>query len=163
MKKNNVIQIIILQLCLYSCLYAQEAIPATGGEASGAGGNVSYTVGQVLYNTYTGPSNSEAQGVQQPYEISIVVGIEVPQGIQLHCKVFPNPSTSYLQLEIENYDMKDLQYQLFDITGKLLQRQAVRSSSTVIDMQQYATATYLLHVIDGGNTVQTFKIIKNEK
>jgi hypothetical protein len=95
-----------------SGLYAQEALPGTGGEASGAGGTVSYTVGQVLYSTYTDGTNSEAQGVQQPYEISIVLGLEEATGIQLSCQVYPNPSTNYLVLEVENYDMQDLPLRL---------------------------------------------------
>jgi len=35
-------------------LQAQETIPALGGNASVAGGSVSYTVGQVVYTTNTG-------------------------------------------------------------------------------------------------------------
>ena len=142
-------------------LYAQEAVPATGGEASGTGGTVSYTVGQVLYNTNSGTSNSEAQGVQQPYEISIVVGIEAQQGISLSCQVYPNPSTNYLVLEVENYDMEDLQYHLYDVAGKLLKSDRVQSVSTMINMSDYVPASYLLQVLSESKTIQTFKIIKN--
>jgi hypothetical protein len=52
-----------------TCLQAQEAIPASGGNGSGNGGSVSYSIGQVVDATYTGLSGSVAQGVQQPYEI----------------------------------------------------------------------------------------------
>ena len=142
-------------------LYAQEAVPATGGEASGTGGTFSYTVGQVLYNTNSGTSNSEAQGVQQPYEISIVVGIEAQQGISLSCQVYPNPSTNYLVLEVENYDMEDLQYHLYDVAGKLLKSDRVQSISTTINMSDYVPASYLLQVLSESKTIQTFKIIKN--
>ena len=58
-------------------LHAQETVPATGGDATRAGGSSSYTLGQVVYTTNTGTNGSVAQGVQQPYEISISVGIEV--------------------------------------------------------------------------------------
>ena len=142
-------------------LYAQEAVPATGGEASGTGGTVSYTVGQVLYNTNSGTSNSEAQGVQQPYEISIVVGIEAQQGIRLSCQVYPNPSTNYLVLEVENYAIEDLQYHLYDVAGKLLKSDRVQSVSTTINMSDYVPACYLLQVLSESKTIQTFKIIKN--
>ena len=142
-------------------LYAQEAVPATGGEASGAGGTVSYTVGQVLYNTYTGTSNSEAQGVQQPYEISIVVGIEAYEGIRLSCQVYPNPSTNYLVLEVENYDLKDLHYQLLDVSGKLLKSKRIESTTSTISMKDYVPSVYLLQVVSESTIIQTFKIIKN--
>ena len=103
----------------------------------------------------------EAQGVQQPYEISIVVGIHDVIGIQLQCKVYPNPSTSYLQLEIENYDLTDLNYRLFDVAGKLLRSDEVVANTTTIDIEQYVPATYLLQVVNGEKAIQTFKIIKN--
>jgi hypothetical protein len=57
-----------------STIHAQEAIPAGGGNASGSGGSASYSVGQVVYTTNTGTNGSAAQGVQQPYEISVVSG-----------------------------------------------------------------------------------------
>jgi hypothetical protein len=65
-------------------LQAQEDIPATGGDASGSGGLVSYSIGQVVYITNTGTNSSEAQGVQQPYDISVANGMEESMGITLH-------------------------------------------------------------------------------
>ena len=55
-------------------LQGQETIPTTGGSATGIGGSVSYTIGQVAFNTFRGTAatGSVVQGVQQPYEISIV-------------------------------------------------------------------------------------------
>ena len=62
-------------------LIAQEAIPAAGSNAIGSGGSVSYSVGQVVYTINTGTNGSVAEGVQQPYEISVVVGIEQAKDI----------------------------------------------------------------------------------
>jgi len=160
MKKLKGLLYLLMGICTTS-LYGQEALPTTGGEASGGGGTVSYTVGQVLYNTNNGTSFSEAQGVQQPYEISIVLGLEEPKGISLSCQVYPNPLTSYLVLEVENYDLEDLQYHLYDVGGKLLQNDRVQSITTTINMSDYVPASYLLQVISKSKTIQTFKIIKN--
>ncbi len=51
---------------------AQEVIPASGGNATGSGGSVSYSAGQVFYSIITGETGSVAEGVRQPYEISVV-------------------------------------------------------------------------------------------
>ena len=48
----NIALALILPLS-FATAHAQEAIPATGGDASGSGGSASYTVGQVFYNTNT--------------------------------------------------------------------------------------------------------------
>jgi hypothetical protein len=64
-------------------LQAQEVIPAVGGNASGSGGSVSYSVGQVAYQTHTGTNGSVVEGVQQPYEISVLTAIEEAKNINL--------------------------------------------------------------------------------
>ena len=59
---------IILPLFFLSAtvhVHAQEALTASGGDASGIGGSSSYSIGQVFYSNYIGLNGSEAQGVQQ--------------------------------------------------------------------------------------------------
>ncbi len=48
---------------------AQNAVSAGGGNLPGIGGSVSYTIGQVSYNTIASCNGLFSQGVQQPYEI----------------------------------------------------------------------------------------------
>ena len=81
-KKFTLSAVLLLGLGLTG-LQAQTSVNATGGDASGSGGSVSYSVGQVVYTTNTGTSGSVAQGVQQPYEISVVTAIEEAKGINL--------------------------------------------------------------------------------
>ena len=102
-KKLKLSTVLLLGLGLTG-LQAQTAIPATGGNVSGTGGSVSYSVGQVVYTTNTGGANgSVAQGVQQPFEISVVTGIDEANGITLQCSAYPNPTTDFLKLKVENF------------------------------------------------------------
>jgi hypothetical protein len=145
---------------------AQDAIPASGGNASGGGGTVSYTVGQVVYTTNTGTNGSVAQGVQQPYEISVVTGIENSMKINLSCTVYPNPATTHLTLKVENNDNENLSYQLYEISGKLLENKKVEGNETTIFMEHRPVATYLLKVVQTDQAsppkeIKTFKIVKN--
>jgi len=78
-------------------LQAQVTIPASGGNATGSGGTVSYTVGQIQYNTYSGTNGTVSQGVQQPYEISVVTAIKNTGEITLECIVYPNPTRGLLK------------------------------------------------------------------
>lgn len=48
--------------------HAQEVIDASGGVATGAGGTVSYSLGQVVYSFNSGAGGMENQGVQQPVD-----------------------------------------------------------------------------------------------
>ncbi|NQT77031.1 MAG: T9SS type A sorting domain-containing protein [Bacteroidetes bacterium] len=146
----------------FSTTHAQEAIPATGGDASGSGGSASYSVGQVFYNTNTGTNEySLAEGVQQPYEISIVTGIDDASGIELECTVYPNPTRDILMLSVKNYDNKKLIYQLFNMSGELLESKKLTGDKTAISMAGFVRATYFLKIIDNHYRIKVFKIIKN--
>jgi len=143
-----------------STVSAQTSVNATGGNASGSGGSASYSVGQVVYTTNTGTNGSVAQGVQQPFEISVVTAIEEAKGINLTVSAYPNPTTDYLQLKVESEKLKDLSYQLYDMQGKLLQSEKLTGSETQINMSNYVPSTYFVRVIQGNQSIKEFKIIK---
>ena len=159
-KKLKLSAVLLLGLGLTG-LQAQESINATGGNASGSGGTVAYSVGQVVYTTNTGTSGSVAQGVQQPYEISTVTGLEEAKGISLSVSAYPNPTTDYLTLSIGEFEISNLSYQLYDMNGKILQSEKIADNQTNIVMSNLVSATYFVKVIQGNKEVKTFKIIKN--
>ena len=142
-------------------LQAQEVIPTTGGNASGGGGSVSYSIGQVVYITNTGTNGSVAQGVQQPYEISVATGLEEAKGINLMISAFPNHTRDHLILSVADFDVSKLTYQLYDISGKLLETKKITGNETSIITSNLVSATYFVKVTDGIKEVKTFKIIKN--
>jgi len=141
-------------------IWGQSAVTAAGGNASGSTGTVSYTIGQMLYTTSEATTGSVAHGVQQPYEISVVTGIDRASDILLECSVYPNPSSDFLFLKIENYDNKDLSYKLYDTGGILLADKKVTGNHTAIPMAKLPPAVYFLKVIDGRKEIKTFKIIR---
>ncbi len=159
-KKLKLSAVILIGLGLTG-LQAQESVTATGGNASGSGGSVSYSVGQVVYTTSTGANGSVAQGVQQPYEISVVTAIEEAKGINLSVSVYPNPTTDYLTLEVKDFELSTLHFQLYDMNGKLLQSEKISGSQTSITMGNLVSATYFVKVIQSNKEIKTFKIIKN--
>lgn len=142
-------------------LQAQESVNTAGGNASGSGGSVSYSVGQVFYTTNTGTNGSVAQGVQQPYEISVVTAIEQAKCINLSVSVYPNPTTDYLTLFIGEFECSNLFYQLYDINGRLLHNGKISGTQTTIVMSNYVSGNYFVKVIQGSKELKTFKIIKN--
>jgi len=141
-------------------LNAQEAVPTTGGEATGSGGSSNYTVGQVVYTTNSGSNGSVAQGVQQPYEISITSGIS-ETAINLEMSIYPNPTANILQLSVETEKLQGLSYQLYDLQGKIIETKKVSVSNTTINMEGLSRATYFLKVSNNNKIVKTFKVIKN--
>lgn len=140
---------------------AQESVNATGGNASGSGGSVSYSIGQVTYQTLTANNVTVTQGVQQPFEISVVTMLEEAKDINLSVSVFPNPSTDHLTLLIGEFEISNLSYQLYDINGKILQNEQITGNSMNIATSNLAPANYFVKVMQGNKEVKTFKITKN--
>lgn len=142
-------------------MQAQSTIPASGGNASGSGGTASYTVGQVVYTTSTGGNGSVAQGVQHPYEISVMTGIDDAKDISLEIIVYPNPASDYVKLKVKNLEIENLSYKLYNLNGSILLDSEIHAEETDISMQTLLSSTYVLKVIQGQKEVKTFKIIKN--
>ena len=158
--KRKKVKLSVLFLGLGLTAQAQQATTATGGNASGSGGTVAYSVGQIFYTTNTGTTGSEAQGVQQPYEISIVLGID-NHSINLELSAYPNPTTNNLTLNVGKAELSTLNFQLYDISGKLIEIRKIISSTETIGMANLPSTTYFLKVSNNNNEVKTFKIIKN--
>ena len=158
MKHKKIITSFAFLLLGLGGLHAQESPTAAGGEATGTGGTSSYSVGQVVYTTATGTNGSLAQGVQQPYEISVTIGIK-ETSINLELSVYPNPTTDYLTLKLDEFET--LNFQLIDLQGKIIENKKISSTTTSINVENLPKALYFLNVTKNNKVVKSFKIIKN--
>ncbi len=149
----------LMVICIL--IKAQSANIATGGNAVGTGGSVSYSAGQVVYTTNTGTTGTISQGIQQPYEISVATGSEEAKAINLICSAYPNPASDFLTLKAENYTNENLSYKLSNANGTILISKNVIGNETTISMANLIPSVYFLKVFDGKKEIKTFKIIKN--
>jgi hypothetical protein len=140
---------------------AQNAIITSGGNASGAGGSLSYTIGQIFYKVNVGTNGSISQGVQQPYEISVVTSIKGTENIQLGLAVYPNPVRDNLTLRFTGDVPLQCVAYMYDINGSLLLTKKIEGNVTSVSMEAFLPGSYFLKVIQGSNEVKTFKIIKH--
>ena len=161
MEYQNILITVFLLLLGQARLQAQETAITSGGSSTGVGGTVSYTIGQVFYNTNSDSNGSVAQGVQQPYEISIVSGIEEGEGISLNYSAYPNPTTEFLTLRVEYSNVKSLFYQIYDVNGNLLESKRIEGQETIISTKYLLPSIYFLWVVKNNKEVKTLKIIKN--
>ena len=100
--------------------------------------------------------------MQQPYEISVLSGLEEAQRINLVLSAYPNPAIDNIILKVENYKIENLTYQLYDISGKLLLNQKVVSTETSILMEILSNGSYFLKVSNINEELKTIKIIKSK-
>jgi len=142
-----------------SVCQAQESANASGGVASGIGGTVAYSIGQVAYTYESGSNGDISHGVQQPYEI-YAVGLE-EESNNISLAVFPNPSSDYLTLKFDDYSNELMDYQIFDLNGKLIKNERINMDQTQIDLTSFVNGTYFIEIIKESKKIQAFKIIKN--
>ena len=155
--------IITILFSFSTACFAQSAIVPVGGDAQGAGGSVSYTVGQIAVQT-TSNSNgsvSVSEGVQQPYEIQAVGVDDYPQ-ITLNAVVYPNPTENLAQLRLNGFEIPSggLRAILYDGGGKQLQALSVTGDLTAFQIGHYATGAYYLELRAGQRVLKTFKVIR---
>jgi hypothetical protein len=158
LNKKVFVSLIFTLGLIQTTLFAQNATVAAGGDAAGSGGTLSYSVGQLFFNSYTDVTGSLVHGLQQPFEIMVIDGIN--QTVSLACSVYPNPTSDILHLKVDNNTSIGMTYQLYDASGKLLLFKTIENNEASISMQNFVPATYFLKIRDNKKEIKTFKIIK---
>jgi hypothetical protein len=127
-----------------------QVIASAGTHYSAGNAQLSWTIGEPIITTVSNGSNIITQGFHQTQLNTVSVEEQTIAG--LNVTVFPNPTADVLNINLVN-NLKDLQLDLFDMNGKLLQTLKIGSaeSNLQISMNEYARANYLLRVysIDG--------------
>lgn len=140
-------------------LIAQTSFNSSGGDGTNSNGSFSYSVGQVFYNTSENSGSYATEGVQQPYEISVVSAQQSDNSYKII--LTPNPTQDYLTLSTSLTPHTSVKLFLRDLNGKLLLDQTILSNETKINMQAYSSGVYFIFIATDININKEFKIIKN--
>lgn len=130
-----------------------------GGNGTGSGGSVSFTLGQIDYVASVGTNGKSNPGVQHPHEI-FIVGLDPDPTDDVQLSVYPNPASTQVTLSIQNLNFHGFSYQLFDANAVLLDFDNLKSASTQIPFEKITSGTYILKVLEGNTSIRSFKIIK---
>lgn len=153
---KNYLAFVASVLCLN--LYSQSNTVSAGGDAEGDNGSISYSIGQVVYTSAQGSNGNVNQGVQQPYDVGVVTGIDE---IGISLSVFPNPTSGLLTLTVADEDASLLSYQLFDASGRMVDAKNKLNSTNSISLDGYATGVYTLSVSRNNSQVKSFRVVRN--
>lgn len=137
-----------------------QSISAAGGNATGTGGNVSYSVGQVFYLVKEDNNITVSEGVQQPYEISVITS-NSDDAIDLDYKVFPNPANDALTLKVPQKYCGKSSYTLYDVAGNVIIKAVISNQEVVFETAHLAKGIYFLSISGDKKHLKNFKIIKN--
>lgn len=141
---------------------SQNGFVSIGGNDSGVGGSLSHSMGQLVYVSNNSINGSVSNGVQQSYEVyESTDSLNIYPNIRIDLKVYPNPTISNVILSIGKMSSEYLEYQLYDLNGRLLLSEKIQTQKATIPMENLQMATYFLIVTFNSLPIKTFKIIKN--
>ena len=156
--KTKSLLILSFAFCVTIQIQAQNNTVSAGADAEGSNGNVSYSIGQVVYTSATGINGSINQGVQQPYDYDVITGIE---HTEIELNLYPNPTLGQVNLSIADSRTQEYSLSLFDATGRLIMQNSQLNGLNSFSMESYAAGAYTLSVFKKEELVKSFRIIRN--
>lgn len=147
---------VFLSVFVCSLSFGQQNTVATGGIASGSGGNATFTVGQIDYSNANGTTGSINEGVQQPFEFFKEVGL---QENDISIELFPNPTEDGVFITSDKLTQFD-RIDMYDSRGRLVISHKIISDSEEIDLNHLEAGTYHLNFFGQNELQQTYKLIK---
>ena len=152
---------LMLSFVISISLCAQSSVNGAGAEATGQGGSLSYSVGQVVYSSSSSSAGSVSAGVQQAYEVSVATQVS-ETNLNIDASVYPNPTTDFLILNVSEIE-ENYTYQVTDINGKQLNTGLINNTKTSLDFSSYVIGTYFIKLSGQVNSnIKTFQVIKNK-
>jgi hypothetical protein len=160
--KPKVLSAIISMLLFSLSVIAQEVKPeviaSSGDTYKTTSSQISWTLGEVVMETYNAGAMTLTQGFHQP-GVKVDAGYSDPV-IQLSVKLYPVPATRYVMLEFQEIQ-EGLSVELYDMKGNRINVQPVNSQRLQIDLNTLPAAEYILKIVSAENkTIISYIIIK---
>jgi len=136
-----------------------EVVASAGEHFDNGTIQLSWTLGEVMIDTYDNGTNILTQGFHQP--MLTVTSIEENLS-NIRMNLYPNPTSEFLNIELGNND-KDINLQLFDMNGKLIHRDVITANTNnfVLPMNAVATGKYLVQMqSQDGKLNTTHQVVK---
>jgi len=153
--------ITIFLLTLPSLTLAQSEIErsviATAGAESQQGNqSLSWTLGEIMTETYTQGESEVTSGFQQDHYIIITSVVELTVAM----KVYPNPTSTSIYIELDNSE--PLIATLYTVTGSILLTKMIAPNikQEEIPMTDFPAGNYFLKIVNEGGQHQIFKLQK---
>lgn len=140
-------------------LLAQRDAVSTGGVATGTGGSVSFSIGQVANDAPASGTGSVTQGVQQPYDdLSTVIpdhGLDASD-----VTAFPTVTNDLVVVSVPGSTTSPLRMDVIDALGRIVVHRAIVAARTELSLGALAPGTYRLRVSDGAGPLRTFTLVR---
>lgn len=162
MNKTKLTLILILSIfsiTVFSQNISPEIISPAGEIYEGADVQINWTLGEIAINTIQSSELIITQGFHQPNYI--ITNISEPNMNISDVKVYPNPSTDFILIDIDLKDEKKVEIQLIDMNGHMLWTKNIKGKTIreKIEVSTLPSGIYITNLFIE-KEVQNFKILK---
>ena len=140
-------KLLLILLCLPILGFGQapiltpSVVSSSGGSYSNGNIIMDYTLGEIVVETHTNSTTILTQGFHQGV-LKVNTSVE---NIDIKTKVYPNPTTNFLIVELEKNVNADIL--VYDINGKLVIKDRLNNEQQKqLDFSFLKQGNYLLHI-----------------
>lgn len=159
MKKLRILTLsVAVMFLLTGKLAAQQVIATSGGTGQSTSGTITYTLGELIIDTYNGADKKLTQGFQQSR--LIITAVSEIKGLNYSISAYPNPTTDLVNLKFDKDFPETLAYLLMDSNGKVVSSGKITKTDMGISFESLAAGTYFIKVVQDKKDVKTLKVVK---
>lgn len=163
MKKILLSILLIISIEIAYCQSISREVNASVGEFFiNSNSSISWTLGEIITETFVTDDNILTQGFQQ--SLLYVFGIDENADSIFNINIYPNPTNSILNINIDSKIKTTLNLKLFDVHGNCLLDKEISGNKNFyekINFSNYRNSMYLLKIFSSKNKfVKSFKIQK---
>ncbi|MFN0200360.1 MAG: T9SS type A sorting domain-containing protein [Bacteroidia bacterium] len=144
-------------------------LPDSNASEPASHGFVKFTVHQILGNSVgtTIPNHADIFFDFNPAVVTNVANVHIPEFIAIDetseafLKVYPNPASDKVTIELKKTGTLLSQIEVLDLTGKSLQLHKLQASATELSLKQLPVGVYFLRCKDSQGIVYTYKVMVN--
>ena len=144
--KNPIMKFVPIALFLLIQLVtpaiAQESVSSAGQSDTVSGVQIDWNVGETVIQTKALSTGFVTQGLEQPH--FVISSIERVNKINLQAKLYPNPTSNWVHLDLKSLPQSKLVLSVFDLSGRMLKTQRIGELSNTIDLNELSAATYII-------------------
>lgn len=134
---------------------AQSSTVSSGGEGTGPGGSVSFSIGQLVVESTIDSEGSISPGVQQAHESMIVTILEWSEDTNV--SLYPNPTASQLHLRFGTSFNGHIY--VYSTDGKLISNIPFAGKEKTLDVSQWNAGSYLIQLNQFNQLSSTYQVI----
>lgn len=137
-----------------------QVIGSTGAEIQNSNGELYFTVGEPVSETFENENFQLTQGYHQG--VFLFVSTEDLGNLPFNVTLFPNPASEFVNVSLKDISSTNFEYRLFDINGRVLLTGKFNQPTEQIALSQLANSTYFLKIYNSkaGYNV-TYKLQKS--